>query len=716
MFKGQSIQVRALGDGYVELCFDREGDAINKLDSRTVDELRRATAEIAGVAGLQGVLVTSAKNVFIVGADITEFGEMFKLPVPELAAHNARSNEVFNAFEDLPVPTVVALNGFALGGGLEMAMSACYRIMSSEAQVGLPEVKLGLFPGFGGTVRLPRLASPAVAIDWIASGKPSKADGALAAGVVDAVAQPEVLRDVALDFLRRAAEGKLDWRARQNARRSPLALPVQELAKLFDEARSKVAKSSGKHQPAAVAAVELMERAAGMDRTGALAEEGLAFARIAKTQAADALVQTFLSDQVLKKLFRQHAKQARAVREGAVLGAGIMGGGIAYTSALRGVPVRLKDIAQAQLDLGMREAEKQLAKQVKAGRATQSRANDVLRAIVPTLTYTDFDKVDVVVEAVVENLGVKHKVLSELERVVRPDAVIASNTSSLRIDDIARPLQRPENFVGMHFFNPVPVMPLVEVIKGSRTSDEAVSTAVGYAVAMGKTPIVVKDCPGFLVNRILTAYMRGFLQLISDGADFERVDQVMEAFGWPMGPAYLEDVVGMDTGSHVSDIISAGYAERMPHLEHDALRLMSANQRFGQKNGLGFYRYETDPNGKPRRSVAPDTHALLAKIQPNGTRDFGDNEIIERMMLPLIIEAAHALEDGVVASPVELDMALLLGIGFPAYMGGALKYADWLGLAHVVERADAYAALGPGYRPTERMRAMAAQGQRFYGS
>lgn len=716
MFKGQSIRVQALGDGYVELCFDREGDSINKLDARTVDELRRATAEIAGVAGLRGVLVTSAKNVFIVGADITEFGEMFKLPVPDLAAHNARSNEVFNAFEDLPVPTVVALNGFALGGGLEMAMSACYRIMSSEAQVGLPEVKLGLFPGFGGTVRLPRLASPAVAIDWIASGKPSKADAALAAGVVDTVAQPEALRDVALDYLKRAAEGKLDWRARQNAKRSPLAQSPQDLAKLFDEARAKVAKSSGKHQPAALSAVEMMERAAGMDRAGALDEEGLAFARIAKTQAADALVQTFLSDQVLKKLFKQHAKQARAVGQGAVLGAGIMGGGIAYTSASRGVPVRLKDIAQAQLDLGISEAEKQLAKQIKAGRLTQSKAQDVLRAIVPGLAYTDFDKVDVVVEAVVENLGVKHKVLRELEGVVRSDTVIASNTSSLRIDDIAQPLQRPENFVGMHFFNPVPVMPLVEVIKGSRTSDAAVSTAVGYAVAMGKTPIVVKDCPGFLVNRILTAYMRGFLQLVSDGAEFERVDQVMEAFGWPMGPAYLEDVVGMDTGSHVSDIISAGYAERMPYLEHDALRLMSTNKRFGQKNGVGFYRYETDPNGKPRRSVADDTRALLAQIQPNGTRDFSDNEIIERMMLPLIIEAAHALEDGVVASPVELDMALLLGIGFPAYLGGALKYADWLGLAHVVERAEAYAALGPGYRPTERMRAMASQGLRFYGN
>jgi 3-hydroxyacyl-CoA dehydrogenase / enoyl-CoA hydratase / 3-hydroxybutyryl-CoA epimerase / enoyl-CoA isomerase len=345
----------------------------------------------------------------------------------------------------------------------------------------------------------------------------------------------------------------------------------------------------------------------------------------------------------------------------------------------------------------------------------QEKADNVLASITPQLDYTHFTSADVVIEAVVENIKVKHVVLSELEGVVREDTVIASNTSSLRIDDIAVPLKCPENFVGMHFFNPVPVMKLVEIIKGAKTSDTAVSTAVGYAVAMGKTPIVVKDCPGFLVNRVLTGYMRGFLQLIADGADFEKCDKVLEAFGWPMGPAYLEDVVGMDTGSHVSDIISAGYPDRMPPIALDALKLMAQNKRFGQKNGIGFYKYETDPNGKPKRSVAEDTRALLAQIQPNGTRDFTDQEIIERTMLPLIIEAAHAIEDGVVASPVELDQALLMGIGFPAYLGGPLKYADWLGLAHVCERADSYAKLGKAYEPTARMRAMAAAGQTYYG-
>lgn len=714
MFTGKSVRLQALDEGFIELVFDREGEAINKFDARTVDELRSATAAIAADPSVRGVLVSSAKEPFIVGADITEFGQAFKLPVAEMVANGERSNAVFNAFEDLPVPSVIALNGFALGGGFEMALTGAWRVMSDRAQVGLPEVKLGLFPGFGGTVRLPRVAGPQVAIDWIASGVPANAQAALAAGAVDEVVPHDQLRAAALAALKRAAAGEIDWRTRQQRKCEPLPLPAAEREALFAAALTQVAARSPKHQPAAVEAVKLMAEAATMGRAGALAAEGLAFAHVAKTQAAVSLVQAFLSDQALKKLYKQHAKQARPVRQGAVIGAGIMGGGIATTSALKGVPVRMKDIAAKALDLGMGEASKQLAKRVKSGRMAQAKADAVLASITPQLDNTGFAEVDVVIEAVVENIALKHQVLAELEAAVRADAVIATNTSSLRVDDIAAPLQRPENFVGMHFFNPVPVMPLVEIIQGSRTSEAAVSTAVGYAVTMGKTPIVVKDCPGFLVNRILTAYIRGFLQLIADGADFEQVDHAMEAFGWPMGPAYLQDVVGMDTGCHVADVISAGYPERMPPLADDALKVMVRAGRLGQKSSLGFYRYEADPQGKPRRSAADDTRALLAPLQAQGPREFSDAQIVDRMMLPMIIEAAHALEDGVVATPTELDQALLLGIGCPAYLGGALKFADWLGLAEVVARCDRQADLGAAYRPTARMREMAAQHRTYY--
>ncbi|WP_077032913.1 fatty acid oxidation complex subunit alpha FadB [Pelomonas sp. KK5] len=714
MYSGKSLRLQALGDGLLELVFDREGDTINKLDQRTVAELKEVTALIAADRNATGLLVTSAKPVFIVGADITEFGKRFKLDEAVLAADVRQSNEIFNAFEDLPIPSVVAVNGYALGGGLEFVLANALRVMSTAAQVGVPEVKLGLYPGFGGTVRLPRVADAQLAIDWVSSGKPAGAPAALAGHVVDEVCEPEELRDQALALLRRAVTGDIDWRARQQRKREALPLAAATREALFTAALAKVQASSPKHQPAALIAVQVMAEAATMHRADALTAEARGFARVAKTQAADAMVQTFLSEQQLKKLFKRHAKQGRAVKQLAVVGAGIMGGGIAYTSALRGVPVRMSDIAQGALDLGIGEAQKLLGKLVRSGRKSDAQAGHILGAITPQLDHAGFDEADLVIEAVVENLAVKQRVLADLEGKVRPDAVLASNTSSLRIDDIAAPLARPENFVGMHFFNPVPVMPLVEVIRGSRSSDVAVSTAVGQAVAMGKTPIVVKDCPGFLVNRILTAYMRGFLQLVADGADFERVDRVMEAFGWPMGPAYLQDVVGMDVGSHVTDVISAGYPERMPPIAHDPLKLMVRERRFGQKTGLGFYRYETDPQGKPRRSAAEDTRALLAAVQPGGPREFSDEEIVERLMLPLVLEAARALEDGVVATPVELDMALLLGIGFPAYLGGALKYADWLGLAHVVDRCARYEALGAAYHPTERMRRMAAADQRYY--
>jgi len=267
---------------------------------------------------------------------------------------------------------------------------------------------------------------------------------------------------------------------------------------------------------------------------------------------------------------------------------------------------------------------------------------------------------------------------------------------------MAAALKRPQNFVGMHFFNPVHRMPLVEVVKGKASSPEAVATAVGYAGAMGKTPIVVTDCPGFLVNRILTPYMIGFMQLLRDGVDFQRIDRVMEAFGWPMGPAYLNDVVGIDTGKHVFDIISAGYPQRVRIGFKSAIDVMFENKRFGQKNGAGFYKYETDPKGRPKKVATPEAEALIASVR-TGNAQLTDEEIVERMMLPMIVEAATCLDEGVGESPGEIDMALILGLGLPRHVGGALKYADFLGLDNVVAACIKHAALGPMFHPTARM-------------
>ncbi|MFC5697475.1 fatty acid oxidation complex subunit alpha FadB [Pseudomonas sp. GCM10022186] len=710
LFRGQSLCLARIAGGFAELSLKRDDTAINKLDRRTLDELSLAAELLERTEDLRGLLVSSGLDVFVVGADITEFGELFDRSREDIVSHTWQANQLFERLAALPLPSVVALNGFALGGGLELALAFDYRVMSDAARVGLPEVNLGLIPGYGGTVRLPRVSSVQVALDWIVSGKPQSAAAALAAGVVEQRVPASELRDAALALLAQAADGALDWRERRRLRLGAVA--ATQIAEAFQSARESLRVAP--HQPARGLLIDLLEQAWNKDHLQALRLEGETFGQVAKTQAASSLVRIFLNDQLVKKAGKAQRGISASTGQAVVLGAGIMGGGIAYTSALHGTPVLMKDIRQQALDLGMAEADKLLARQVAAGRLDETRAAKVRAAIVPQLDYQGFDRADVVVEAVVENLAVKHAVLREVEGEVATETILLSNTSSLRIDDLAAPLARPQNFAGMHFFNPVPVMPLVEIIRGERTGDSAIATAVGLALAMGKTPIVVKDGPGFLVNRILAAYIRAFLQLLSDGADFAEVDRVAEAFGWPMGPAYLEDVVGLDTGSHVCDLIFAGYPERMPAVPGNAFKALLAEGRLGQKNGAGFYHYEAGPGGRPRKSADPRAAELVAAVRPGPARSFDDGEIIERLMLPLIIESIHALQEGVVASAAELDTALLLGLGFPAYLGGALAYADWLGAEHLLQRCAHHAALGPAYEAPALLRELAACGARFY--
>lgn len=715
MYSGKSLRVERLDGDVAELCFDRQGDAINKFDKQTVDELREVAALLGKEKGLKGLMVTSAKDVFIVGADITEFGANFERSEEEIAKWGLEANQIFNAIEDLPFPSVTAINGIALGGGFEMCMATDYRVMSSSAQVGLPEVKLGIMPGFGGTVRLPRLIGADNAIEWIAGGGQNKAEDALKVHAVDAVVPPEKLRDAALKMLALAGSGAYDWKARRAQKTGPLKLSQLEGMMVFETAKGFVAGKAGKHYPAPVTAVKTIQKAAGKDRDGALKFEAEGFAKLAKTTQADALISLFLNDQLIKKKAKKAQKAGRKVDLAAVLGAGIMGGGIAFQSASKGTPIIMKDIANEALDLGMREANKLLSKQVERGKMTQKKAGEILSSIRPTLNYGDFGGVDIVVEAVVENEKVKKSVLGEVEGLVKEDTVIASNTSSISIDELAKATKRPENFLGMHFFNPVHRMPLVEVIRGEKTSEEAIATTVAYATAMGKSAIVVNNCPGFLVNRILFPYFGGFLALVRDGADFVKIDKTMEAFGWPMGPAYLQDVVGMDTSHHVGDVLAAGYPDRMDNKAfRSALDVMYDNKRYGQKNGKGFYRYETDAKGKPKKTPDEDAYKLIAEVQPKGQKDFDEEEIVDRMMLPMIIESARCLEEKIVDSAQETDMGLILGIGFPPFRGGALKYADTLGLKTVVEKADRYKDLGKLYEPTETMREMAAKGQTYY--
>lgn len=710
VYQGNSIRVTQLGNGIAELCFDRVGSAINKFDAGTLNELKAATAAIRAVGGLRGVLVISAKDNFIVGADIFEFPSIFSRPVSEIESINVGQNAAFTTFEDLPVPVVTAINGLALGGGCEMVLASDYRVMAMNAQIGLPEVTLGIFPGFGGTVRLSRLIGARLAIEWIASGKPRNAETALAAGAADALTGAHQHREHALELLENVIANNT-WQQRRTLRNGPVTKDVG--TEVFAAALAAEA-ARAKYYPAATAAIKLIERSASLSRDAALKLEHAAFAAISKTSTARALVQVFINEQQVRKKSKSYVKATRPLQRVAVIGAGIMGGGIAYTSAVRGTPVLMKDIAPTALDLGMSEAGKLLQRQVTTGRMKAEQADTVQKSITPTLDYAEFNTVDIVVEAIIENLAVKKTVLAEVEKTVKPDTVIASNTSSLSITGIGSALVRPENFAGMHFFNPVPVMGLVEVIKGEKTSDTTIAAIASYADAMGKTPIVVKDCPGFLVNRVLFIYIAGFLLLMRDGADFRRIDKVMEDFGWPMGPAYLLDVIGMDVSDHVFSIITSGYGERTRLDFRNVIELLAEHKRYGQKTGAGFYRYEADARGRPAKCDDPQVESLLAEVRQQSGQTFSDEEIVERMMLPMVIEAVICLEEQVAESAADIDMAFLLGCGFPRHYGGPLMYADLVGAKHIVESARRYSTLGAHYHPSASLVAMAENGKSFY--
>ena len=714
IYEGKAITVKALESGIVELNFDLKGESVNKFNRLTLNELRQAVDAIKADASVKGVIVTSGKDVFIVGADITEFVDNFKLPEAELVAGNLEANKIFNDFEDLNVPTVVAINGIALGGGLEMCLAADYRVMAESAKIGLPEVKLGIYPGFGGTVRLPRVIGTDNAIEWIAGGAENKADAALKVRAVDAVVADDKLRDAALDMVQRAIAGELDYKAKRQPKLEKLKLNAIEQMMSFETAKGFVAGKAGPNYPAPVEAIKTIQKAANMGRDKALEVEAAGFAKLAKTSVAESLIGLFLNDQELKKKAKAYDKQARDVKLAAVLGAGIMGGGIAYQSAVRGTPILMKDIREEGIQMGLNEASKLLGNRVEKGRMTAAKMAEALNAIRPTMSYGDFEHVDIVVEAVVENPKVKQIVLAEVEDKVKEDAVLASNTSTISINLLAKALKRPENFVGMHFFNPVHMMPLVEVIRGEKSSETAIATTVAYAKKMGKNPIVVNDCPGFLVNRVLFPYFGGFAKLVSAGVDFARIDKVMERFGWPMGPAYLMDVVGIDTAHHARDVMAEGFPERMKEERKTAVDALYEAERFGQKNGKGFYVYETDKRGKPKKVADPSVQDVLAPIVYE-QREVTDEDIINFMMIPLCLETVRCLEDGIVETAAEADMGLIYGIGFPPFRGGALRYIDSIGVAEFVALADKYADLGALYTPTAKLREMAAKGQKFFG-
>ena len=714
IYQGNSISVSLLEDGIAKLNYDNQTESVNKFDQATIKEFGEAVTALEQSSDVKGLIVTSGKKVFIAGADITEFVGNFKKPEAEIASWVLDINKTFNRFEDLPFPKVAAINGASMGGGTEMTLVCDYRVMSDKASIGLPEVKLGIFPGFGGSVRLPRIIGIDNALEIIATGEAQKPAAALKVGMVDAVVAADHLEASAIDLVKKCIAGDLDWKARHDEKINPVKLNALEQAMAFNSAKGVLfSKANPAQYPAPKIALESIEKHVNLPRDKALEIESAGFAKAAKTPQAESLVGLFLNDQAVRKLAKTHSAKAHDIKEAAVLGAGIMGGGIAYQAASKGLPIIMKDIKAEQLDLGMREASKHLSSGMARGKVTPAQMGETLSRIRPTLNYGDFGETDIVIEAVVENPKVKHAVLKEVEGLVKENCILASNTSTISITYLASVLERPENFVGMHFFNPVHRMPLVEVIRGEKSSEEAVATTVALAEKMGKVPVVVNDCPGFLVNRVLFPYFGAFDLLIKQGADFVQIDKVMEKFGWPMGPAYLMDVVGIDTGVHGAEVMAQGFPDRMkPDYKVSGQILFEAN-RLGQKNGVGFYKYETDKKGKPVKTADPQTVELL-KPFIDAPKQFEDQEIIDRLMIALCNETVRCLEDNIVSTPAEADMAMIMGIGFPPFRGGPCRYIDQIGLQNYLALCDKYASLGKAYEAPQMIRDMAANGKTFY--
>lgn len=714
IYQANTLWAKELEHGIVELRFCAP-QAVNKLDLATLESLDQALDNIISLDTARGLILTSEHDSFIVGADITEFLGLFDKPEHELDQWLTFANSIFNKLEDLPFPTLSAVKGHTLGGGCECVLATDFRIGDSSTSIGLPETKLGIMPGFGGTVRLPRLIGADNAMEIITQGKACRAEEALKVGLLDAIVDADKLQQSAIDTVLSAAREQLNWQQRRQQKKSPLSLSKLEAMMSFTMAKGLVTQKAGPHYPAPITSVKTIEEASRCERSDALDIERQYFIKLAKSEEAKSLVGLFLNDQYIKSLAKKAGKSAnKATERAAVLGAGIMGGGIAYQSALKGVPVLMKDIAQDSLELGMTEASKLLNKRLSRGRIDGFKMAGILSSITPSLHYAGVEQTDIIVEAVVENPKVKAAVLSEVEGLVGDNTVVTSNTSTIPINLLAKSLKRPENFCGMHFFNPVHRMPLVEIIRGEHTSDETINRVVAYAAKMGKSPIVVNDCPGFFVNRVLFPYFAGFSLLLRDGGDFTKVDKVMERkFGWPMGPAYLLDVVGIDTAHHAQAVMAEGFPERMAKQDRDAIDALYDAKKYGQKNGSGFYSYSVDKKGRPKKTFSDEILPLLTPVcaQPN---TFDDETIIQRMMIPMINEVARCLEENIIASPQEADMALVYGLGFPPFRGGVFRYLDSIGLKNYVDMAQSYQELGAMYQVPQLLLDMASKDECFY--
>jgi 3-hydroxyacyl-CoA dehydrogenase/enoyl-CoA hydratase/3-hydroxybutyryl-CoA epimerase/3-hydroxyacyl-CoA dehydrogenase/enoyl-CoA hydratase/3-hydroxybutyryl-CoA epimerase/enoyl-CoA isomerase len=699
-------------DGNIGLItFDQPGSRANVLSQAVQADFEAMLAQVRQRADLRGLILRSGKpGMFVAGADLKEMGTA-NGDTEQTRRLVRRGLDIFAGFESLPYPTVAAIEGPCLGGGLELALAFDFRVASThpKTELGLPEVKIGLFPGWGGTQRLPRIIGPATAAELICSGETLKPERARQLGLIFDAVPPERLLDEAQRVLVWAQQTGA-WREARRVKQQPVGLSEEQRSFTFAVARAVVMEKTKGQLPAPQAALEAITEGCNLPLEDGLKIETEKFLPILGSPVAKNLIAVFFMTQRLQKDpgVADAAVHSRPVERVGVLGAGLMGAGIAGAHVRRGIPVMMLDSDERALEKGVAANVKVLQTRIDIGRATQADMVQALGRLSTTQALIALADRDVVIEAVVENEEVKTALYGQLQPVLKPDAILASNTSTISITRMAKAWPRPENFAGMHFFNPVDRMQLVEVIRGEKTSDQTVVTLVALAKRIGKTPIVVRDCPGFLVNRILFPYINESLVLLEEGADPRAIDKAATAFGMPMGPITLNDLVGLDTSLYAGRVVNTAFADRAwPTRVLD--ELVKAG-RLGQKSGAGFYSYAKGSRGADDPFLA----ALLERLGAR-RRDYPQEELQDRLFLPMLTEASRVLAEGIVRDPGDVDMGLILGIGFPAFRGGLLRWVDSLGLPAVLEKLRKYEPLGPRYAPTEQMTKLAAAGRGFYG-
>ena len=699
-------------DRLATLTFDSPDHKVNVFTRAALTELESVIHALAQRQDVDVLVLLSGKpGGFIAGADLEEISRV--TDPTEAEAGSRIGHRLFSAWESLPFPTVAAIRGVCLGGGTEISLASTWRVASDSAatRIGLPEVRLGILPGWGGSTRLPRLIGIAEALDLILTGKTVAGRKALKLGLIDALIPDARFLDHVRAFAREKAGrprkahqegGGLDIKE-MLLEKNPLGRKV-----LFDQARKKTLQETRGHYPAPLRAIEVVRIGIEDGPRAGFDAEARALAELATSRISKNLVHVFRMTEDAKREpglpLNGGAGDPREIGSAAVLGAGTMGGGIAQLIANEtGVPVRMKDIKTDALAAGMSHASGLYDRLVKRHRLTAPEARRRMALLRPTLDFSGFARTDIVIEAVVERMDVKQQVFAETAQHVSEDCVLASNTSSLSIQGIGAKTPRPERVVGMHFFNPVHKMPLVEVIAAEASTPWAVNTVFEFTRRLGKTPVLVKDTPGFLVNRLLTFYSSEAMWLLDEGYRIEDLDRAMTDWGMPVGPMVLSDEVGIDVASKVAHILLDAFGDRMAIPAW--LDLLPENGRLGVKSRSGFYRYD----GRERKEPDPAVYTLLGlhlKVE-----DPDPGLIADRMVLPMVNEAARCLEEEVVRSAAELDLALIFGTGFPPFRGGLCRWADQEGLGRIVAALERFeSAVGGRFRPSEALRTTAEAG------